>query len=199
MNRCSFKIQMPQISFQSEGQRSNIELLVILSDLQKWREVMNELHDYGTLLPTPLNGKTWEEEKKEFYDKSINAYSDLLSTGDIRSCEVQTACTTMISQAYAASAEEGVWCHIGRKVINSSEFHVDGDNYSLDDMIRSMRRIISGTALDSEIEKVNEVLDNIGRSACEPRAFLELEQNPSGVANGLSTGLTKQKNHFSIS
>jgi hypothetical protein len=76
MTNFSLIVQKTQRCFQNWGtpgsgepRRSTEELRVIYNDLLEFRDTQNSLHEIGTLMPTPMNGKTWEEEKADFYNK----------------------------------------------------------------------------------------------------------------------------------
>ena len=50
-------------------ERTKEEYQQIYDDLLVLKETLNRLHDIGGLWPTPMNGKTWEEEKDEFWQE----------------------------------------------------------------------------------------------------------------------------------
>ncbi|MEL6834944.1 MAG: hypothetical protein AAFN93_15450 [Bacteroidota bacterium] len=162
-------------------ERTQEELRQIYEDLLALKEVQNQLHDIGQLLPIPLNGKSWEEEKAEYYDKGVSLYDGLLSS-QVKSCEIKTQCEENYNWIRSKREESGFWNHVNYRFFNSSEYIITSGGISLEDMITLTNQIIKGKATTESIEYFDQILNGIGTSACNPRASLDLdsiEWNPN--------------------
>ncbi|MCI5059401.1 MAG: hypothetical protein MRY83_25030 [Flavobacteriales bacterium] len=153
----------------------------IYNDLIDFRKVENELSSYGMLLPVPLNGKSWEEEKNEYWDIQLNKLNDLLNSGKIESCEIKSLLEACIIGTHRDKDKEGLWNHIGVQTHHSSTFDFGGQEYTIDEMIEVTEKIIQGNATLQEYLDVNKVLDSMGTSACDPRAYLNFQEKSSEV------------------
>lgn len=200
MTICSFKIQMTQISFQNWGvpgsgelRRSREELRVIYNDLVEYRTVHNNLHERGPLAPTPMNGKTWEEEKAEFWFGAVNDFTDLVRSGRVNSCEILTLCNSDISECNERASRNGFWHHVGWQFKHSSTYDFNGQEYTLDGIISVLHKMTLGIATEKEIATVNRIIDSIGTMSCDPRAHLESK------IDGSSNHSINQKNIVSAS
>lgn len=154
--------------------RTKEQLQQIYEDLVAVREVVNQLHDLGELWPTPMNGKTWEEEKNEWYFAGINGITDLIGAGKVKSCEVISVCEDWVSNVENQRNQSGFWNHYGKQYRSSSEEDVLGDaNISMDKMIEELELAIQGKLAENRMKQLNEAVDSFGSSACGPRAMME--------------------------
>lgn len=169
--------------------RTKEQLQQIYEDLIAVREVVNQLHDLGELWPTPMNGKTWEEEKREHYFAGINAMTDLIRSGEIKSCEVISACEGYIQDCRAKFHQTGFWNHYGEQYYSSSERAINNGASSIDEMIDELSLAIEGSLPAARLSQLEEYIDNFGNSACGPRAMME---NP-GKSNELENNLSLPK------
>lgn len=167
----------------------------IYNDLLQLQETFNNLSSHGKLVPIPLNGKTWEEEKVEFWDRQINAFDELIRSGKVKSCEIKSLCEYYVRWTQDKKSTEGFWNHVGWRAYESSELTFD-NGIQLDELIDMTKKLLSGSASQQERLKVNETLDLMGDSACSPRAFLnELEDKSEYHTNnlGYTINLNKSK------
>ena len=152
--------------------RSKEELKQIYNDLLEFRNALNKLHNLGELWPTPMNGKKWEEEKDEFWGTRINKFSNL-NRLVIKSCEVKTLIEAGLKIDEKRKSRNGFWNHVGVRTLHSSEYDFGGQSLTLDEMIEIIEKDLKGNGTKIEKNSINQILDNIGTSACEPRAFLQ--------------------------
>jgi hypothetical protein len=151
--------------------RSKEDLRTIYEDLLELRVVLNDLHDRGELWPIPMNGKTWQEEKDEFYNHQIDELGKLLEDNLVKSCQIKTLCEFIIKDCIKCKGIDGFWSQISRRAQNSKQYEPTS-TYSIDEMIDVLERYFSSSGTDTELKKLDAVLEEIGTSACEARAFL---------------------------
>jgi hypothetical protein len=157
-------------------ERTKEEYQQIYDDLLVLKETLNRLHDIGGLWPTPMNGKTWEEEKDEFWNTRTNAFNGLVTSGQVKSCEIKTLCEMEANECQIRKNKTGIWNHIGICTYHSSEYYFFDEPYSLEEMIEITKKAINDPASAIQKRIANRVLDHIGTAACEPRAFIEQEE-----------------------
>lgn len=162
-------------------ERTQEELQQIYDDLMVFKEKLNWLSSFGQLLPVPLNGKTWEEEKAEYYDRAINAFDNL--TNEVVSCEMKTFCQESKILAEQYRSRQGFWNHVGFYYPDFSENTLgEYGSIKLGDFADMVKQVINGNATDATKKLVNETLDSIGTSACTPRAHLDVDLTRSNQA-----------------
>lgn len=152
--------------------RSKEELEQIYNDLSEFKKTLNWLNSFGDLWPTPMNGKTWEQEKNEFWNREINAFENLIREGNVKSCEIKSLCQTDIRYSRKRKDKEGFWNHVATHPYHSSEYPIN-DSFSLDQFMSILEKVLNDPGSTQEAEFVNKVLDGIGISACEVRASIE--------------------------
>ncbi len=155
--------------------RSKEELQQIYNDLLEFRKTFNLLNSYGELWPTPMNGKTWGEEKKGFWNKGVTSLNTLIRSEKVKSCEILTLCEFEIKWCQGKKEENGFLNHVGWEFSSSRVYDFGGQSYNLDEMIEATAKVISGNATETETSKVNEILNGIGTDACKPRACIQKE------------------------
>ena len=177
--------------------RTKEQLQQIYEDLVAVREVVNQLHNLGELWPTPMNGKTWEEEKNEWYYAGINAMSDLLRSGKIKSCEVVSLCEALSFRLKADRVEIGFWNHYGSKYYSSGDQVLNNRQTSIDEMMGELHLAIQGRLPENGLSQLESNIDNFGNSACDPRAMLENAGKSIELDNNLSLPKVNNVNcHF---
>jgi len=166
--------------------RTKEQLQQIYEDLLEVRKVVNRLHDMGELWPTPMNGKAWEEEKDEHYFAGINAMTDLIRSGRIKSCEVISLCEMFVADCQAERTKTGFWNHYGKEYNSSSEQAINNGAISINNLIDGLSLAISGQLSAARLSQLEEYIDNFGNSACGPRAMIENPGKSDGVDNNAS-------------
>jgi hypothetical protein len=151
--------------------RTKEELEVIKNDLIELKKVINRLNDFGELWPTPMNGKTWEEEKNEFWEREISSLYDLIQSGKVKSCEIKSFCVKEAEYGKRRKDMKGFWNHLG-VIMGDSGDVIIGGYQSVDDMINEIDKLVKGDGNMLQKKKINEALDYIGTSACTARALL---------------------------
>jgi len=155
--------------------RSREELEQIYKDLVEFAKVCDELHALGELWPTPMNGKSWSEEKATFYDAGHKAYQSLIDERKVKSCEVKTLCKVSVQKNREYESLEGFWHHIAVRYYSSSTFDFGGKELHLDDLIEDLEKLLKYKDVDEKI--INSLLNEIGTSACTPRASLKIKDD----------------------
>ena len=173
--------------------RSKEELQQIYNDLLELKETLNWLNSFGDLWPIPMNGRTWEEEKNEFWDRAINAFDGLIRLGKVESCEIRTLCKKETMWCQERKEKKGFWNHVSTHPYHSSEYQIQG-MYSLDAFIEATDKLINDTVTEKEKLLINQVLDNVGTSACEPRACIQKDMETSFAYK--TDSLQSQKEQF---
>jgi hypothetical protein len=176
-------------------QRTPEELKQIHADLLILSDTLNRLRDLGELWPIPMNGKTWEEEKNEFHFSGINAFNDLIVSGKIKSCEVISFCEFSVATMTEISKEYGFWNHYGKIYTDSTDYIID-DRLSVNDMIEIVEKAINHNLSPSQAKEFNSEIDQLGNSACGPRAMLENPGKPEDINNNLSLPYSKDLHCF---
>lgn len=152
--------------------RSKEELKQIYDDLLEFKETLNWIDSFGGLYPTPMNGKTWEQEKKEYWNRGINAVKDLIQDGKVKSCEIRTVCEMIVRSSEKRRDKKGFWNHLTAQPYNSSEYPMY-NGFSLDQFLEVLDEAINDPEAKQEKNFMNNVLDEIGTSACDVRACIE--------------------------
>ena len=171
--------------------RSKEDLKTIYEDLLELRVVLNELHERGELWPIPMNGKTWQEEKDEFYNHQIQELEGLLGDNLVSSCEIKTLCRFIIKDCIEHKNIEGFWNQVSRRAQNSKQYEPT-DSYSIDEMIDILERSFSDSATNVELEKLNNILEEVGLNACKARAFI-IQPEYDKTANAKNITLNSNK------
>lgn len=166
--------------------RTKEQLQQIYEDLLAVREVVNQLHERGELWPTPMNGKTWEEEKNEHYFAGINAMTDLIRSGRVESCEVISACESGISNLEHERKQSGFWNHYGKQYYSSDEHVINNGRTSVDEIIDNLKLAVYGRLAESDLIQLEKDIDSFGDTACGPRAMMENSGKSDGLENNLS-------------
>lgn len=158
--------------------RTKEELQVIYDDLVEFGKLLDELHELGELWPNPLNDKTWDEEKNEYYGASIRGLKKLLDQ-KVNSCEVKTWCEVELREQRKNKDAYGFWNHVATVYNSSEEYEING--LSFNEFKNEILEVVQGTADQLQISRVNKYLDDIGKSACEPRAMLREANDQSEI------------------
>ena len=176
-------------------ERTKEELERIYNDLLEFRTTLNWLNSFGDLWPTPMNGKTWEQEKNEFWNREINAFKGLILEGTVTSCEVKSLCEKSYLTLQERKNREGFWNHVSSHPADASEFKINGA-ISLDQYLRILERVLSDNRTEEEKGIVNQVLDDIGTSACEPRACIENTQYDMNIRDFSTNKIRRELTSF---
>lgn len=166
--------------------RTKEQMQQIYDDLVAVREVVNQLHDMGELWPTPMNGKTWEEEKNEHYLAGINAMTDLLQSGKIKSCEVISSCELGVSYFEEKKNRSGFWNHCGSQYYCASDRVINNGRTSIDMVLEELELALQERLSEDRLSQLNLDIDSFGDSACGPRAMLENTVKSDGLDSNLS-------------
>ncbi|MCI5091184.1 hypothetical protein [Phaeodactylibacter sp.] len=179
--------------------RTKEQLQQIYEDLLIVREVINELHELGELWPTPMNGKTWEEEKNEHYFAGINAMTDLIRSGRIKSCEMISGCEGWVQVLQNQRTKTGFWNHYAWEYHSSSVRSINNDTISIDELINDLELAGRGRLSEEQLNQLNENINSFGDSACDPRAMLENRGNSIESENNFSLPKVNNVNcHFKV-
>jgi hypothetical protein len=163
--------------------RSKKELEQIYDDLLELKQTLNWLNSFGDLWPTPMNGKTWEQEKNEFWNREIKAFEGLIREGKVQSCEIRSLCEKEARANQLRKRKEGFWNHVSSHPSHSSEYIIY-DGFSLDQFLDIYDKALNDPKAIQEKKIVNHVLDVIGTPACEARACIQnLDQEGNDLSN----------------
>lgn len=178
-------------------ERTKEQLQQIYEDLLLVRKVVNQLHGLGELWPKPMNGKTWQQEKDEHYFAGINAITNLIRSGKVKSCEVISTCELSIRNLERKRIRSGFWHHYGWQFFSSSEYTINKGQTSIDMVIEELDLALQGHLPTNRLNQLNRDIDSLGNSACGERAFLENHGNSTESSNRLSLARTHSVNcHF---
>ena len=166
--------------------RTKEQLQQIHEDLLLVKEVVNQLHELGELWPTPLNGKTWQQEKDEHYFAGINAITNLLRSGKIKSCEVISTCELSIRNLEIKRIRSGFWNHYGTRYPSSKYGTVNNGRTSIDEIIDEVELALQERLPETRLTQLENDIDSFGNTACGPRAMLENIGKSSGLNSNLS-------------
>jgi len=179
--------------------RTKEQLQQIYEDLLAVREVVGQLHERGELWPTPMNGKTWEEEKNEFYFAGINVMTDLIRSGKIKSCEVLSYYERGVQVLQNQRTKTGFWNHYAQQYHSSSVRAINNDSISIDELINDLELARRDRLSEEQLNRLNEHIDSLGNSACDPRAMLENPGNSVESENNFSLPKVNSVNcHFRV-
>lgn len=167
-------------------ERTKEQLQQIYEDLLAVREVINELHEMGELWPTPMNGKTWKEEKNDFYFAGINTMTDLIRSGKIESCEVLSYYEKGVQVLQNQRVKTGFWNHYAWEYHSSSVRSINNNSISIDELINDLELASRDKLSEEQLSQLNENIDSFGDSACGSRAMLENRGNSVESENNLS-------------
>lgn len=167
-------------------ERTKEQLQQIYEDLLLVREVVNKLYEMGELWPTPLNGKTWQQEKDEHYFAGINAMTSLIRSGRIESCEVISGCEGFVTSCWQNRSQTGFWNHYGKQYYSSDDRVINRGRTSIDEIIDNLKLAVYGKLPETRLMQLENDIDSFGNTACGPRAMLEDIGEPSGLDSNLS-------------
>lgn len=167
-------------------ERTKEQLQQIYEDLLLVKEVINQLHELGELWPTPLNGKTWQQEKDEHYFAGIKAMTNLIRSGKVKSCEVISSCELGIRYCEDKRNLVGFWNHYGTRYTSSKSRTVNNGRTSIDEIIDEVELAIHERLPETRLVQLENDIDSFGDTACGPRAMLEDIGKPSGLDSNLS-------------
>ena len=151
--------------------RTKEELITIRDDILQVIEARKMMLEYSPLVPTPLNGKSWKEERTEWFDRAINYYGNLIKSDKVKSCEITSLCKAYIAEGKEEKAFADRYSYVAIYHSVNPLDHKGEFGYSLLDMRDELNAAIAGKLSKSELGKLNKLLDSIGSSGCKVIAY----------------------------
>ncbi len=154
--------------------RTKEQLEQIHADILVCIECSNRLDI--VLYPRLLNGKSWAEERKEYFDEIFDNIDDVLS--QMRSCEIKVVVEEIrtnwerTQRRFEESAK--TFFPLISSATTDAESTYIGD-YTLIEVEEGLQHAINGTLSSEGLTKLEKFLNDIGSDECQIRACKEFD------------------------
>lgn len=147
--------------------RTEEEIEQIRKDFIEIKKLWDEkIEKLPASYPNPFNDKSRQEEIDNLHNTAINYAQELINSGKIQSCEALTMIENAISIGIHNRDNPAWWArNLGVEISNSRKTKVV-EGVSLDEFVKMLKE------LPYDSPKLDNVLDEIGTSACDPTASI---------------------------
>lgn len=168
------------------------ELARIKEDIDAVIETSKIMEEHSPLTPTLFNGKTWKEEKDEWFDIQRNAIKELLTSGKVQSCEIRTLCKMHLEDLEEIESFANRYpffvVYITTEPVEPLISFRNTLNSAIADNI-SPEKLVE---MDDLLNKMNENCDNVIRASLRPiHNSLNSEETISSPPPAISTNCTR--------